>query len=240
MRDGDREELEHKYTLSDGEVDFLWWFIQGSIMDPDVRERLDAHWGLCARHNLAFFVVEAAFRPHLIHGCSILYGELMQRAANVLDDRGVHGLMPINVSRYLLRATGPCHMCDLRYDERSAASAPPERFALGRDMSNARRFADENRRGWLPLVCGRCAGSDGPVLCRPHLIEGLGQMRSGAVRSQYAYVEAIRAHLAKFENAFRWDHRETDTDEDRGALIAAIGWCGGWNELLPSLLEGLI
>ncbi|HDR9497157.1 hypothetical protein LGM57_34080 [Burkholderia cepacia] len=240
MHDGDRAELTHKFTLSDGEVDFLWWFIQGSIMDPDVRERLNAHWGLCARHALAFFVIEAAFRPHLIHGCSILYSDLMRRAANVLDHRGVHSLMPMNVCRYLLRATGPCHMCDLRYDESSAASAPAERLALGRDMSNARRFAVENRRGWLPFVCGRCVGDDGPVLCRPHLILALGQASAGAVRSQHVYVESIHSHLANFENAFRWDHRDTDTDEDRGALIAAIGWCSGWRELLPSLLDGLI
>jgi hypothetical protein len=176
-------------TLSDGEVDFLWWFIQGSIMDPDVRQRLDAHWGLCARHNLAFFAVEAAFRPHLIHGCSILYGALMQRAANVLDARGVHGLMPMNVCRYLLRTTGPCHMCDLRYDEHSVASAPPDRLAQGRDMGNARQFAEENRRGWLPFVCGRCSGRDGPVLCRPHLIEALGQTHWGPARSQHVHVE---------------------------------------------------
>lgn len=240
MHDDGKTDFERGFALSDGEVDFLWWFIQGSIMDPDVRQRLDAHWGLCARHSLAFFIVEAAFRPHLIHGCSILYGALMQRAANVLDDRGMHGLVPVNVCRYLLRATGPCHMCDLRYDERSEASAPPERLAQGRDTSNARRFADESRRGWQPFVCGRCVGNDGPVLCRPHLVEALGQQRSNAIRSQHTYVEAIRAHLANFENSFRWDHRDTDTDEDRGALIAAIGWCGGWSMLLTSLLEGLI
>ena len=78
------------------------------------------------------------------------------------------------------------------------------------------------------------------MLCRPHLVEALGQQRSNAVRSQLTYVEAIRAHLANFENSFRWDHRDTDTDEDRGALIAAIGWCSGCSKLRASLLEGLI
>ncbi|RDU97817.1 hypothetical protein [Trinickia dinghuensis] len=226
--------------LSDGEVDFLWWFIQGSIMDPDVRQRLNAHWGLCARHSLAFFVVEAAFRPHLIHGCSILYRALIQRATKVLDDRGVHSLMPANACRFMLRETGPCHMCDLQYDEHSAASAPLERLAQGRDSSNARRFAVENRSGWLPFVCGRCTGNAGPVLCRAHLIDALGQPHAGEVQSQHAYVEAIGAHLANFENAFRWDCRDTDTPEDRGALIAAIGWCAGWGQLQASLLDGLI
>ncbi len=48
--------------LSSGEVHFLWWFIQGSIMDIDVFWRLRRAWGLCERRTTAWLVVEAAFR----------------------------------------------------------------------------------------------------------------------------------------------------------------------------------
>lgn len=229
------EETGHSFVLSDGEVDFLWWFIQGSIMDPVVRARLYSHWGLCERHNLAFFVVESSFRPHLIHGSTILYHALMRRAGDVLNEQGIHSLVPSLISRHLLRVSGPCHLCDLGYHASSAGNAPPERLAQGRDASNAIRFATENRRGWLPYVCGACAGTQSPILCRPHLVEAMEHQGVKAARAQHDTVLAISSHLSRFDNAFRWTQRDTDTDEDRGALIAAIGWCGGWTELLRLL-----
>lgn len=48
-------------------------------------------------------------------------------------------------------------------------------------------------------------------------------------------VSRISGHLGRFEHSFRWDSRGTDSAEDRGALIAAIGWCGGWGEILQTL-----
>lgn len=218
--------------ISDGEADFLWWFIQGSIMDADVRARLYAHWGLCPRHALAFFVVEAAFRPHLIHGSAILYHALMQRAQHALDARGLHALAPSGLVRRALRASGPCHMCSLGYGPRSTGNAPAERLAQGRDFANARAFARDNRRGWLPYICGQCAGTGVGPPCRRHLIESAGHDGGAALRAAHATVADIAAHLARFERAFRWDSRDTDTDEDRGALVAAIGWCSGWSEIL--------
>lgn len=82
---------------------------------------------------------------------------------------------------------------------------------IARQIVHRARRREPNRRGWLPFVCDRCIGRDGPVLCRSHMIEALGQTHWGDVRSQRVHVEAIRAHLANFENAFRWDRRDTDT-----------------------------
>lgn len=220
--------------LSDGEVDFLWWFIQGSIMDADVRTRLYDHWGMCPRHALAFVVVEAAFRPHLIHGSTILYTELMRRAARALGGNGLYRLAPEALARHRLRSSGPCHMCGLGYGPDSAGNAPAERLAKGRDLANARSFATDNRNGWLPHVCGQCADTDSPVRCRPHLIHALEHDGSIPMQLHRDTVESISTHLAKFEHAFRWDSRGTDADTDRGALVAAIGWCSGWHEILAT------
>lgn len=33
MHDDGKTDFTRGFVLSDGEVDFLWWFIQGSIMD---------------------------------------------------------------------------------------------------------------------------------------------------------------------------------------------------------------
>lgn len=223
------------FELSDGEVDFLWWFIQGSIMDPEVRARLYAHWGLCPRHSLGFFAIESAFRPHLIHGCTILYAELMRRASNVLNDRGIHSLIPHGVALHLLRESGPCHLCDLGYGPRSTASLPPDRNIQGHDLSVAKRFATDNEIGWRPYVCGVCTATSSEVLCREHLVEALTHGDSHQIKDQHRVVTTIGAHLANFENSFRWKLRGTDTSEDRGALISAIGWCSGWRVLMDGL-----
>lgn len=219
--------------LSDGEIDFLWWFIQGSIMDADVRARLDAHWGMCPRHALGFFTVEAAFRPHLIHGSAILYNELMARAVRVLAG-GLYGFAPATIMRRRLQPGGPCHMCSLGYHADTPGNSPPERLAQGRDLANARSFARDNRRGWVPYICGRCAGTDNPALCRLHLIESVTHNHGQDLKVQRQAVIGISTHLGRFEHAFRWDSRDTDTDEDRGALVAAIGWCSGWQDILQT------
>lgn len=231
----DVRRAEGPFVLSSGEIDFLWWFIQGSIMDPVVRARLYAHWGLCERHSLAFLVVESSFRPHLIHGSTILYNELMRRAAEILNGRGLLSLAPTTVSRHLLRPSGPCHICDLGYNAASSGNVAADRLAQGRDVTNAIRFAAESQRGWFPYVCGLCAGTQSPVLCRPHLVEAMEHDGTRAARAQHDTVCAISSHLARFETSFRWEKRNTDTDEDRGALIGAIGWCSGWSELLRLL-----
>ena len=226
--------------LSDGEVDFLWWFIQGSLMDADVRARLYLHWGLCARHSLAFFVVESSFRPHLIHGCTILYSELMRRAARHLSDDGIHSLIPERLALHFLRTSGPCHMCALGYGPHSPGNAPPERLAQGRDMSSAIRFASENSSGWQPYVCGACSGNGSGPLCRSHLVATVEGERGKSAAAQRGMVKNIAAHMDRFDNSFRWEQRGTDSVEDRGALIAAIGWCSGWESLLDGPLRNLI
>jgi hypothetical protein len=38
------------WQLSEGEIHFHYWFIQGSIMIPETRCRLRRAWGLCERH----------------------------------------------------------------------------------------------------------------------------------------------------------------------------------------------
>src|ERR1051326_7436645 len=62
--------------LASGEVHFLWWFIQGSIMDIDVCRNLRRAWGLCARHTCAWLVVDAAFRHGFLHGPAVVYADL--------------------------------------------------------------------------------------------------------------------------------------------------------------------
>lgn len=80
---------DERLGLSDGEVHFLWWFIQGSIMNPETRERLHRAWGMCARHAAALLAVEAAYRHGWMHACALLYLDLIERGLGALTTRGL-------------------------------------------------------------------------------------------------------------------------------------------------------
>jgi len=92
---------------SPGEVHFLWFFIQGSIMVPDTRAQLRRAWGMCRRHSFTLLAVEAAFRHGYLHGPALLYEDLMERALAAFNLRGP--LQEIRVA-HRLRDTGPCLM----------------------------------------------------------------------------------------------------------------------------------
>ena len=39
-----------EFKLSVGEIHYLYWYIQGSIMFPEIRRDLRKAWGFCERH----------------------------------------------------------------------------------------------------------------------------------------------------------------------------------------------
>ena len=74
--------------LSDGEIHYLYWFIQGSIMVPDIRHELRRAWGFCERHAWSYILVEAAFYRGYMHGAALLYEDLLTPAVSNLRVRG--------------------------------------------------------------------------------------------------------------------------------------------------------
>lgn len=40
------------------------------------------------------------------------------------------------------------------------------------------------------------------------------------------------AHVLRYSQSFVWGYHGTETDEDRAALLSAVGWCRGWQGLL--------
>lgn len=219
-----------RWQLSDGEIHFLWWFIQGSIMELDIRRRLRRAWGFCGRHAWGALAVEAAYRHGYLHGPAVLYMDLMGRALRAFELRG-----PGQVRRLArrLRATGPCHLCDLNPGRLAGAHVRAERIAEGRDPRALRAFAEQTRRYWWGAVCGRCLGRRSPRRCRPHLVEeasGGDVLDLGAQRAQ---VQDIVEHLRVYHQSFVWGYHHTETEEDRAALISAVGWCSGWRAWIP-------
>ena len=215
--------------LSDGEVHYLWHFIQGGFMEPSTRLGLRRAWGMCERHAFAFLAVDAAFRHGHLHGPALLYEDLMQAALAVMGSRGP--LRRLAVAR-ALRDAGRCPMCSFGFGPGSPGFPSPDVAARGRDLSEIRRFALDTERAWRADVCGRCAGSGARARCRVHLAEELQAGREVAADGERARVARIALEVRRYSRSFRWELRGSDTLEDRAALVGAAGWCGGWGAWL--------
>jgi hypothetical protein len=220
--------------LSDGDVHFLWWFIQGSIEDPETRERLGRAWGMCARHAAGLVAVEAAYRNGSMRACAILYLDLIERGLGALTTHG-----PFGEERAIrdLRATGPCLMCDLGIERSRGGAASEDLLERARDQAQLRAFASQTARLWASRVCRLCSADAPGPLCRVHLITEHRLEVSDEIRSQRATLGSIARHLIGYVRSFRGDDRDTDTPEDRAALIEAVGWCSGWTGLLKIIGE---
>jgi hypothetical protein len=216
--------------LSDGEVHFLYWFIQGSIMNPDTRRRLQGAWGFCQRHALAHLAVEFAFRRGWVHGCAVLYDDLMERAVRTVNS-GRFGFW----LAFRLRQTGPCLMCELGFGPNSPGLAPAELLARGRETSRLRSFAAETLSYWRGFVCAQCTGrtpSPDAPRCRPHLLGDLRHRRPVHLGAQRELIGSIYSAVNRYSRSFRLELQGTDTPADRAGLIAAMGWCSGWSAWL--------
>lgn len=223
-----RPAVLEELRFSDGEIHYLWHFIQGSIMVPDTRIRLRRAWGMCERHSFGFLAVEAAFKDDFLHGAAVLYEDLMERTRARITGRGPLS-QPLVGRR--LRAIGPCPMCEMGYGPRTRGIGNPAMLEQGRQLRNIRAFARSTEPGWRTLVCGRCAGSEDTPRCRVHLRDELARGVAD-LDAQRAQVRWIAEHISRYARSFRWEDRGTDTPEDRSALIGAVGWCSGWRHWL--------
>lgn len=57
------------FELSPGEIHFLWWFIQGNIMNPSPQVRLRKNWGVCERRAWGWMAVNAAALISAVDWC---------------------------------------------------------------------------------------------------------------------------------------------------------------------------
>jgi len=216
-------------ALSDGEIYFLWWFIQGAIMSSATRGRLHRAWGMCGRHAWGFIRVEAAFRGDYLHGPAILYDDLMRRARAAFARRGP--ARPLRTV-HALKRKGPCILCEMRYKADSRAPARPELIRQGAEAENFRKFAQATAPGWRPAVCGICAANNTASRCRRHLLDDMRQKRVADLEPHAERVTQIARRMRRYALSFRYENRAAATDADRAALICAVGWCSGWRPLL--------
>jgi hypothetical protein len=198
-------------------------------MVPETRWRLRRAWGLCARHAWGAVAGEAAYRHGYLHGPAKLYEDLMERALRAFDPRG-----PGRAHRvaWRLRARGPCLMCDSGLQRASGGGAPAALLERGRDLRALRELAERTKPYWGPVVCGRCADSPSNARCRVHFLEDTLGPWPRPVDEHRALVAYVLARLAVYSRSFVWGYHDTESDEDRAALLSAVGWCSGWRGLI--------
>ena len=127
-------------------------------------------------------------------------------------------------------------MCNMKYDSHSRGIMQAERARIGRDLRALRDLAVKTAPHWEKALCGRCAGTNSPQRCRRHLVEELSEGRIEDLSPHLSLVNDIERHMRIYTRSFCHEYQGTDTDEDRAALISAVGWCSGWTTLL-SIVE---
>ncbi|MGC8658547.1 MAG: hypothetical protein ACP5U1_05680 [Desulfomonilaceae bacterium] len=218
--------------LSPGEIHFLWWFIQGSVMNPSTRERLRKGWGMCERHTWGWMVVEASFRAGYLHGPAVLYEDLMRRALASFDLRGIF-LGERVVAR--LRDRGPCMMCEEGYNSESKGIVKPETVERGRQTAEFKKFLKMTCPYWFDNICGKCFGNGSGVRCRRHLIEDYDRGCVQDLEVHRNHVSELTSRMERFARSFQFEYRGTQTPQDSAALVGSIGWLSGWSLFLEML-----
>lgn len=220
---------DHFLHPSKGEIHYIWWYMQGSIMNPEVRNSLRRAWGLCERHAWLSLSIEASLRHSFLMGPAIVYEELMTRANQIMSEKGPWG----GIRRLTaLRAHGLCLMCDMGLGPHSRGFASPDVVSRAKDVRELKRFAENTRPYWEETVCGVCAGNRNRARCRLHLLDEMLKGRKVNLHEQRELVKSITTRIHVYSRAFVWEHRGTDTIADRAALISAVGWTSGWRPLI--------
>jgi hypothetical protein len=197
-------------------------------MEPATRGALRRGWGFCQRHSLLWLATEMAFLSRLgLHGPAIVYEDLMDRAR--LAFRGPKVLRPLRL-RWALRDREPCLVCRLGYGPHSPSPASPRWLAQGRQIEGVASFLTQTAPLWRRWICPHCDRSGTAVLCRRHLLLAIKGGR-GDLDAQESYVRRLWRGVHSFSHSFRWERKGTDTVDDRACLVAAVGWCQGWDVL---------
>jgi hypothetical protein len=226
-------------AITEGEVNFLWSFIQGSLMNLDTWGRLLDGYGFCQRHAWVHLSVEMAFREQYLLGPTILYAALIEKALHAVS------ITP-RVSRYFLeqklRPGDACLLCALNIADSSPGASPRPRLCQGRDTRSLLTFASGLERFWSDYVCDLCKKEDCNKnkselsLCRRHLITEMRARRSVDLSLQRSTLHDLRDRVIRYQESFSAE-RPTASEQDRAALIAAVGWCSGWRPLLDLFVQ---
>lgn len=215
--------------FSDGELAFFRRFIRepcGSShgMLGVAIER----WGFCQRHTLGLLAVCASIPRAGLHTAGILYQRVMRNAITVLRRCASTG----DGYGQSLCSEEPCPMCELGLNENSAGLIRREWLAFPHSLERLQPLLNDTFERWSPLVCSTCVHLAAGPLCRTHVAEALQAGSEAAdipaVDRQLAMLATLDQRLTTYLETFLPESAGVDAEEGLAALIAAAGWCAGW------------
>ncbi|RFU44264.1 hypothetical protein [Paraburkholderia sp. DHOC27] len=227
--------------FSDGELAFFRRFIrEPSASRNSMLASTVEQWGFCERHTLGLLAVCASIPRAGLNAAAVLYQRMIRNAAVILqrcastDDGCAH----------LLRNEEPCPMCELGLNENSAGLIRREWLALPQSLERLRSLLNDTYDRWSPLVCGTCVHLATGPLCRRHAADALPVGREAigvstsdvcAVDGELALLDTLDQQLSTYLATFLPESAGVDTGEGVATLIAAAGWCTGWEMLSLAL-----
>jgi len=222
------------WPLSSGEVHYLYWFIQGSIMNVDTRWALRRGWGLCERHAWATLAVDMSFRPGYLLDPAILYEDLLDCCLARIPTFG-----PFKALRFVrqLRPKGPCIMCAMRIYRAAGCMPRAGLIEQGQCTDQLLGLALRYQDYWRDTVCGLCGGGGIEMVCRQHLIECSERISPDRFERVHHLLATTAARVRNLSWSFIWENRGSEAPQDSGALLTAIGWMSGWRPLLALINE---
>jgi len=249
--------LDADHNLTDEEVQLLWSFIHGDIMNEPTRVRLRKHWGLCGRHAWGSAIAEielwqsgAGVRGgHQPFDAAVLYDDLLGQMFHALTGSRRWS------RRKILRGKGTCLICDdVRAPALAGAALTHGGFTASILSSEANAL--HHTRGWLTgthaewmsHVCPDCAKNAGSaseknvddadgstaLRCRPHLLDaGLFDDETTAVVID---TMAQLHHQVRALAASMTERGVASTPTVDASWVRALGWFHGWQ--FPLLVVG--
>jgi hypothetical protein len=76
---------------------------------------------------------------------------------------------------------------------------------------------------WQGNCCPQCIGAESRGrLCRRHLEAAIRAKQSVSLDDDYRYLLSLLPHVENYARSFMWGYRDSDSPEDRAALLSAI------------------
>jgi hypothetical protein len=220
---------------TNGEINFLWSFIQGSIVIPETWNSLLRSYGFCERHAWIHLSIEMSFRDEYLLGPTILYCELIDKALRFIDVPRSAGSRLLNRG---LGGDGSCFLCVMNLRNASSGVSPQDRLDRGRSNEKLGDFGSHLESKWRSFVCPDCSGQESTenaaTRCRRHVVSALNARNPVDIAVQRPMLRELRSRLMRYQQSFLVGGLKV-SNRDRAALIAAVGWCSGWRPLLAQI-----
>jgi hypothetical protein len=201
-----------------------------SLADPAARHSMHASWGFCGRHSRSLLSVEARSESRLGFLSALVYVDLLEQALTALT---VHGPLAGFHARSSLRSRGQCPLCVTGVEPDTESLTSGETGLVPNPALSAAfgALVAESRPYWLPFACPKCLRTGKGTLCREHLRTTL---PGASLPEARASLGALARSLIAYSRSFLEGGARRATAEERAGLMAAVGWCVGWREILAA------